>query len=442
MNNNLMSQQTKSAALPDIKMRYCLYARKSTESDERQALSIDSQVKEMLQIAERENLEIIDIRRESKSAKDSDKRPIFKEIIRDISEERFNAILTWAPDRLSRNAGDLGSLVDLMDAKKLLSIRTYGQTFSDSPNEKFLLMILCSQAKLENDNRGINVKRGLRTRCEMGLWPTNAPTGYFKEKRIDRKCQCLIDPDRAPVIKQMFEKVAYEKWSGRKVYHWLKFDLNFRTATGKKHLSLGNIYRILESTFYYGTFEYPRKSGNWYQGKHKPIITKELFDLVQKQVKNSQLVRKDNIEFAFTKIMKCGLCGSGISATEKFKKLKNGKSNKHVYYGCTKAKDKNCKCGYINEIDLIKQLQNLIDKLNIKKSPIQEKIKLEIRRFKKFQSMVTGKNENIDVNDVDIKNYAKFLLKEGDIKEKRELLSCLNGKILLKDKKIFLEKIN
>ncbi|MFA6466755.1 MAG: recombinase family protein [Patescibacteria group bacterium] len=431
-----ISQQTKFGLTPDIKLKYCLYARKSTESDERQALSIDSQVKEMLQIAERENLEIIDIRRESKSAKDSGNRPVFKELIHDISEERFNAILTWAPDRLSRNAGDLGSLVDLMDAKKLLGIRTYGQTFSNSPNEKFLLMILCSQAKLENDNRGINVKRGLRTRCEMGLWPTCPPTGYFKEKRIDHKGECLVDPDRGHIIKQMFEKVAYEKWSGRKIYHWLKFDLNFRTHLGKKHLSLGNIYRLLENTFYYGPFEYPRGSGNWYQGKHEPIITKELFDMVQDQMKNSQLVRKENIEFAFTKIMKCGLCGSGISATEKFKKLKNGDTNKHIYYGCTKAKDKHCKCGYINEVDLIKQLQKLVDKLDIKKLPIQNKLKYEIKRFKEFQSMVTGETKDINVDDIDIKNYTKYLLKEGSILEKRELLTNLESKLIYMNKKI------
>jgi len=418
----------------DTPLKYCLYARKSTESDERQVQSIDSQVKEMLQIAERENLEIVDIRRESKSAKDSGNRPIFKELLKDIAEEKFNAILTWAPDRLSRNAGDLGSLVDLMDEKKLMSIRTFGQTFSNSPNEKFLLMILCSQAKLENDNRGINVKRGLRARCERGLWPTCPPTGYFKEKRVDHKGQCLIDPDRGHVIRQMFEKVAYEKWSGRKLYNWLRFDLNFRTALGKKHLSLGNIYRLLENTFYYGPFEYPRGSGNWYQGKHEPLITKELFDLVQDQMKNSQLVRRESIEFAFTKIMTCGLCGSGISATEKFKKLKNGGYNRHIYYGCTKAKDKNCKSGYISEEDLIKQLQKQVEKLDFKKLPVQDKIEGEIKRFKKFQMMATGKNQNIDVSDVDVKNYIKFLLKEGDDQEKRELLTCLNGEILLNNK--------
>jgi len=423
----------------DSPLKYCLYARKSTESDERQVQSIDSQVKEMLQIAERENLEIVDIRRESKSAKDSGNRPIFKELLKDIAEEKFNAILTWAPDRLSRNAGDLGSLVDLMDEKKLMSIRTFGQTFSNSPNEKFLLMILCSQAKLENDNRGINVKRGLRARCERGLWPTCPPTGYFKEKRVDHKGQCLIDPERGHVIRQMFEKVAYEKWSGRKLYNWLRFDLNFRTALGKKHLSLGNIYRLLENTFYYGPFEYPRGSGNWYQGKHEPLITKELFNLVQDQMKNSQLVRRENIEFAFTKIMTCGLCGSGISATEKFKKLKNGGYNRHIYYGCTKAKDKNCKCGYISEEDLIKQLQKQIDKLDFKKLPVQDKIEGEIKRFKKFQMMATGKNQNIDVSDIDVKNYIKFLLKEGEDQERRELLTCLNGEILLKNKVVELK---
>ncbi len=147
-----------------------------------------------------------------------------------------------------------------MDQKLLLDIRTYGQRFANSPNEKFLLMILGSQAKLENDNRGVNVRRGLRTRCEMGLRPGVAPTGYFNEKRTDKKCHAVVDPVRAPIIKQMFEKVANEKWSGRKLYHWLKFTINFKSK-GNKNLSLSNIYIILQNTFYYGRFEY---GGNWY----------------------------------------------------------------------------------------------------------------------------------------------------------------------------------
>ena len=415
----------KPQLLPVVKMKYVLYARKSTETEERQILSIDSQVKEMLQIAERENIEVIDIRRESHSAKDSGQRPVFKEILEDLRRQRFNGILTWAPDRLSRNAGDLGSLVDLMDQKMLLEIRTYGQQFRNSPNEKFLLMILCSQAKLENDNKSINVKRGLRTRCEMGLRPGSPPIGYLNERHMDRKCEAIVDPERGPVIKKIFEKVAYEKWSGRKIYNWLKFDLNFKSATGKKGLALGNIYLILQNPFYYGVFEYPAKSGNFYTGKHTPLITKELFDQVQSQVK-SNVLRVENKEFAFTKLMTCGLCGSGISADEKFKKQKNGKVHRHVYYGCTKARDKNCKGGYINEVDLI-------DEIGIK-----EKIKNEVTRFKKFQKVLLGKKEEVNVVDIDIRNYMRFILREGEDAEKRELLGCLTSRISLKEKKLTL----
>jgi len=425
-------------AIPAIPVKYVLYARKSTEQDEKQALSIDSQVKEMLQIAERENLEIVDIRREAHSAKDSGQRPVFKEILEDLRRERFNGIIVWHPDRLSRNAGDLGSLVDLMDQRSLVQIRTHGQTFTNTPSEKFLLMILCSQAKLENDNKSINVRRGLKTRVEMGLWPAPAPTGYLKEKRTDRKCECFIDPDRGYVIKQMFEKVAHEKWSGRKVYHWLKFDLNFKTAGGNKNLSLGNIYRILESPFYYGVFEYPLKSGNWYQGKHKSLITKELYDEVQKQLKGSELKTRQEKEFAFTKLMKCGLCGSGICADEKYKKLKDGTINSHIYYGCTKVRDKTCKCGYIREDDLIEQFTKLIDGIDLNEISIREKLRTEVERFKKFQRSVLGIRQQIQVSDVDIRDYAKYLLREGSDLERRELLGCLKGAILFKEKTVSL----
>lgn len=424
--------------VPKTKIRYVLYARKSTESDEKQALSIESQVKEMLAIADRDELTIVDIRRESHSAKESGRRPVFQELLGDIRRGRYNGILTWAPDRLSRNAGDLGSVVDLMDEMKLLEIRTYGQHFKNSPNEKFLLMILCSQAKLENDNKSVNVKRGLRTRCEMGLRPGPAVVGYLNEKRIDRKCEVIIDTERAPIIKQMFEKVAYERWSGRKLYHWLKFDLNFKTRSGNKGLTLSNIYLILENPFYYGVFEYPKKSGNFYAGKHEPIITKDVFDMVQERIKSQALRTQEPKEFAFTKMMTCGLCGSGITADEKFKKLRDGTVNRHVYYACSRVRDNNCKCGYLNEVDLIKQFEKLLDQISINEIGMREKIKNEVERIKKFNQSLLGVKQQIHVHDVDIRDYAKFILREGDIEEKRELLGDLTGRVAVKNKGVYL----
>lgn len=417
-----------------------LYARKSTESEERQILSIDSQVKEMLQLAEREGLEIADIRRESHSAKSTGQRQVFNEIINDIRIGKFNGIITWAPDRLSRNAGDLGKLVDLMDEKFLLEIRTYGQRFTNNPNEKFLQMILGSQAKLENDNRGVNIKRGMRTRCEMGLRPGVAPTGYLNEKRIDKRCHAIIDPDRAPVIKQMFEKVANDKWSGRKIYHWLKFDLNFKTR-GNKNLSLSNIYIILQNHFYYGRFEYPEKSGNWYDGKHEPLITKELFDKVQEQLKRDQIVRSEIKEFAFTKLMHCGLCESGISAEEKFKKLKDGTTARYVYYGCSRAKDIHCKSGYLREEELIDQLIKLMDEIDMNEIIMKHKFEEEVERLNKFQKNILGmQGVKTKVKDIDLRGYAKYLLKEGSAIEKREFLSCMKSKFVIARRVVAIEK--
>jgi len=179
----------------NIPIEYCLYARKSSESDERQAMSIDSQTKEMQELAHKQNLFVKEVRQESHSAKESGQRPVFMQLLNDIRVGLFSGILTWAPDRLSRNAGDLGMLVDLMDQEKLSQIRTFSQIFSNNPNEKFLLMILCSQAKLENDQKGINVKRGIRAKCEMGWRPGAPPIGYFNRSFAGVK-DIVVDPGK------------------------------------------------------------------------------------------------------------------------------------------------------------------------------------------------------------------------------------------------------
>lgn len=330
----------------------------------------------MNQIAERENLQIVDIRRESHSAKESGQRPVFEEIVKDIDDGIFNGIITWAPDRLSRNAGDLGKLVDRMDQKKLVQIKTFGQTFSNSPSDKFLLMILCSQAKLENDNKSINVKRGLRTRCEQGLWPGKAPTGYKKPDSRSKKCEVEIDPERVDVVKKIFEKVAYEKMSVRGVHAWLRYDIKFKTLNNN-FLSVGNVFKILANTFYYGRFEFPQGSGIWYDGAHEPIITKELFELARSSIK-SQVIKSYGKEFAFTRMIKCGVCGSGITADEKFKNLKGGGVNRYVYYRCCKSQNRDCNNPAINEDDLIIAFQNMADKLELNKVELNEKMNIEI----------------------------------------------------------------
>src|SRR3990167_5989893 len=231
--------------LPQSPLKYCLYARKSSEQDERQALSIEQQIKEMELLADHWGIKIAEIRRESHSSKESGTRPVYNRLINDIKLGYFNGIVTWAPDRLSRNAGDLGVLVDLMDQGKLVEIRTHGQTFTNSPNEKFLLMILGSQAKLENDNRGLNVIRGLHNKAAGGWRPGVASIGYLNNGQGEEKI--IVDEPRAPVIIEMFERVAKQAATGRDIKRWLD-SIDFRSKHDKR-LGLAHIYRTLRNPF-------------------------------------------------------------------------------------------------------------------------------------------------------------------------------------------------
>ena len=139
-------------------------------------------------------------------------------------------------------------------------------------------------------------------------------------------------------------------------------------------------------------------------------------------------------------LVTCGLCGSGISADEKYKKLKSGKVNTHMYYGCTKARDKHCKCGYINETDLIKQLQKLLDEVDLNQSSVGKRITTEVSRYKKFTKSLLGKKSEMLAENIDTKDYVKFLLKEGSLEEKREIIGCFKSEILLVNKTITFKK--
>jgi len=420
-------------------LRYCLYARKSSEAEERQALSVDSQIKEMLQVAQRENLSVLEIKRESHSAKETGQRPVFNQMIQEVKLGKFNGILVWHPDRLSRNAGDLGAIVDLIDQLKLVEVRTYTQKFTNNPSEKFLLMILGSQAKLENDNKSINVKRGLKTRVEMGLWPSVAPTGYLTHPDRTMKCHVVVDPVRFHVVRMIFEKFMYEGLSGRRLFRWLKDDAKFRSKNDKP-ISLANIYTILRNPFYCGLLEYPKGSGKWYLGKHEPIISQELFKKVQEKLNSRACFERVSKEFAFTRLMKCGMCNSGITADEKFKNLSDGTIAKYIYYACTRFHDKNCHNPYIREESLIEQLIEIVDKIDLNRIGIKDKLEKEIKRMNEFQNKIMGVSEpQIENKNIDIRAYVKYILRSGTLQEKRELMQSFKSKIIVLNKRIILE---
>jgi hypothetical protein len=135
----------------------------------------------------------------------------------------------------------------------------------------------------------------------------------------------------------------------------------------------------------------------------------------------------------------CGYCGSGISAEEKWKTLKDGTSAHYIYYGCSRARDRNCKNQYIREEELITELLKIIDKVDLNELGMRKKLEDEMARFNIFQRSVLNSTEPIkDTHDTDIRNYAKYILKEGSVSEKRELLGNLRSRMVYKDKTLTL----
>ncbi len=420
---------------------YCLYARKSTEDDERQAMSIDSQIREMKEIAVRENLIIKEVRQEKHSAKLSGQRPVFNQLLNDIRLGLFTGILTWAPDRLSRNAGDLGMLVDLMDQGKLSKIKTYSQGFSNNPNEKFLLMILCSQAKLENDNRGMNVKRGIRTKCQMGWRPGMPPIGYYN-RAFNGVKDIIPDPERAPFITEMFRRVANGA-SGRKIKRW--FDKSGMTSRSGKKVHLGIIYLMLRNPFYYGEFEYPIKSGNWYKGQHQPLTTKKIFDKVQTNLIVPEKSKWGSKNFTFKGLFKCASCGSYLVGEDKFRYRKYREPKYHVYYHCSRNVDYNCKEPYTTEEGLVKAFFRYINFTYIAHPQtlnLTKEIREGVEEFKKLRDdVLLSQDIDPDEKTMDLRDYVKNILGNGDLEKKRQLIGLFSNQLYLHDRKIIYSRV-
>jgi len=349
---------------PSNKIKYLLYARKSSESEDRQVLSIDSQIKEMSETARRDGRELIAVKTEAQSAK-APGRSIFNQVMDEIEQGKAQGIIVWNPDRLSRNSVDTGRLIYLFDLGKLQEVVTPSQVFRNTPNDKFLLSLLCSQAKLDNDNKGLNVKRGLKAKAERGIYPAPAPLGYLNDKYAEKGQKAIKpDPERFDLVRKMFDLMLTGNYTPLRILKIATGEWGLRTPNDKK-LARSGIYYLFARPFYYGMYEYPVGSGNWYRGIHQPLITAEEYDRVQVLLGRKGRPRPKSHIFAFTGMIRCGECGCMITAEEKIKRQKNGNVHRYVYYHCTKRKDPDCSQKCIEAKELKQQIQDVLTSIEV-----------------------------------------------------------------------------
>src|SRR3989339_1897374 len=253
--------------------KFFLYARKSTDVEDKQVRSIEDQITELRAFAKQEKLEIVDELVEKQSAKIPG-RPIFNEMLKRVEAGEANGILAWHPDRLARNSVDGGKIIYLVDTGGLAALKFVQFWFEPTPQGKFMLNIAFGQSKYYVDSLSENTKRGLRQKVRRGEMPGVAPLGYINDSRTKI---IVVDKRKAPVVKQAFEMFATGNYRILDIADFLaKNGLISKTGNNWK---IDRVSRqILSNPFYYGHFRYLREI---HEGVQVPIITKKLFDAAQ-----------------------------------------------------------------------------------------------------------------------------------------------------------------
>lgn len=298
---------------------YFIYCRKSEEDEDRQVLSIESQTIELTRLAEARGLRVREILTEARSAKEPG-RPIFEKMMGRIGGGEAKGIVCWKLDRLARNPIDGGSVIWAI--KHGLEIVTPTQTFRQEDDTAILTYIEFGMAQKYIDDLSRNVKRGLRTKAEQGWYPTLAPLGYINANNTGKGTSEIVpDPERFPLVRRMWDLMLSGAYTIPHIVAIANKEWGFRTRPmkklGGKPLCASRAHRMFTHPFYYGWFEYPRGSGRWHRGNHKPVVTEEEFDRVQVLLGRKGKPRPQKHVFPFTGMICCGECGRIITAEEK-----------------------------------------------------------------------------------------------------------------------------
>ncbi len=407
-------------------MRYVIYARKSTEEDDRQVLSIEAQFAELKEFAAKEKLDIVASFHEAKTAKEPG-RTVFGEMVSFLESGKAEGIISWNPDRLARNSVDGGKIIHLVDRGIIKSLKFPTHWFEPTPQGLFILQIAFGQSKYYVDNLRENVKRGLRQKIRNGVWPSKAPVGYLnnpKTRGVD------VDPEKATKVKQAFELYAGGKHTVSSITEWCHTN-NLLSRSNQK-IQYSKVYAFLQNIFYVGLMKY---GGEVHEGKHEPLISKKMFDKVQEILKEKGKPRRTKkYHFDFLGLMKCP-CGASITA--EYKRKKSGRE--YVYYRCTKKKGA---CGelFLRDTLLAGQIRNYLLKISLSEVEFEKAIaQLELeytRDTESFQTTIQNLNAEFTKTETMLEKlldaFLSNVLSTGEYAAKKEKI--LARKLELKEK--------
>ena len=342
-------------------LKFILYARKSTEGDDKQIQSIENQIKEMRRVAKAYNLNVVrELEPEKKSAKTPDKRPVFKQMVRLINRGEANAVLTYHVDRLSRNAQENGVIAQLMDDKKLKVIQTANSRYDEGDGLAYDLE--ASMSRKFSKDLSYKVAWGMSLKIAKGGIAGPSPQGYLNDK-LHKTIK--VDKVRFPLVRKMFDMYlsGHSVSQIKKAMDEIGYTTPKRKSWGGIPISESGIYAILTNQKYAGIVPNAFNPDEPGVGKYPHMVTVQEFDQVQKMLGRkgkARMITSNTLKgFPYRGLLRCGECKLSITISEKKKVLKSGAINYHTYYHCT-HKNKDCSQRFNMRKEILEQKIQLV----------------------------------------------------------------------------------
>jgi site-specific DNA recombinase len=344
-------------------MKKCyLYCRKSSEDRNKQVQSIEDQKKVMKEFTLNHSLVIERTFQDEKSARKPFQRKGFDQLINALKKGLSKIVLTWKIDRLTRNPEESGIIQGMLQRGQIEKIITSDRTYYPEDNA-LLFSLEGAMANQYVRDLSKNVKRGMKSKVEKGVYPAFAPIGYLNsgirkgEKTID------IDPINFPKLKALWDMLIARKYQLSDLYRIMEKQYPICGKTGRI-VSFSTFHRTFRNPFYCGLF---RWGGRLHVGTHKKMLTKSQFDFVQDFLRKKPKTRLAKNHFEYRGVFRCGTCGSAITADriKKFIKTK-GITKGFNYYKCPHHK-KGIKCEEkpMSKTLIEKQLVRCLERVSI-----------------------------------------------------------------------------
>ena len=308
-----------------------IYIRVSSKEQQQEGFSLDAQLKFLSDYARSKGMQVVHTYMDVESAKAAG-RTEFGNLVEFLRQQqqlpsttlRCQTVLVEKTDRFYRNVHDLVTVRDLGVEVHLVKEGVI-MTPAARSHEKFVHGLNVLLAERMVDNLAEETKKGMLEKAQQGIWPSQAPIGYLNAEGPDRKRVIVQDPDQAPLVRMLFEMYADGVYSLKDACR-VAADIGLRHRRSGNKLTKSALHDLLNNPIYYGDFYW---KGILYNGSHEPIISKDLFDMVQAALdkRSSCPTGRQKHDFLFQGMLTCGYCGCAVTAD-----IKKGK---YIYYRCT-----------------------------------------------------------------------------------------------------------